>query len=108
MTISHPDPHALSPGRTPPAVAIPATVKPYKRSAVFTETTVPKGFLRNHSTRDGVWGVIHVVSGSLRFSVPSTGHEEILTPSRTGIAEPTVTHRVTPLGSVSFYIEFWR
>ena len=108
MTITHRDPYAMSPGCAAPAAAIPTNAKPYKRSAIFTETTVPKGFLRNHSTKDGVWGVIHVVSGSLRFVVPSTGHEEILTPVRTGIAEPTVTHRVAPQGPVSFYIEFWR
>ena len=108
MTIPHPDPHAMAPGQTPMPAAIPPTAKPYKRSPVFTETTVPEGFLRDHSTRHGVWGVIHVASGSLRFTVPSTGHEEILTPSRTGIAEPAVTHRVTPIGPVTFYIEFWR
>ena len=108
MTISHPDPYAMTPGRAPAAAAIPRAAKPYKRSRVFTETTVPRGFLRNHSTGDGVWGVIHVVSGSLRFSVPSAGREEILTPARTGIAEPTVPHRVTPQGPVAFYIEFWR
>ena len=108
MTIPHPDPHAMTPGRTPPAPVIPSTATPYKRSSVFTETTVPKGFLRNHSTKEGVWGVIHVASGRLRFTVPSTGHQEVLTPACVGIAEPAVAHRVTPLGPVTFYIEFWR
>ena len=108
MTVTHRDPQAMAPGRAAVAAAIPAKARPYKRSPVYTGSTVPKGFLRNHSTRDGVWGVIHVVSGMLRFSVPSTGHEEVLAPDRTGIAEPTVEHRVAPQGPVEFYIEFWR
>jgi len=87
---------------------LPASVRPYKRTPVFTQDTVPTGLLKDHSTKQGVWGVITVVSGDLQFCVTATGETTTLSPSQSGLVEPTVRHHVKPLGPVTFYVEFWR
>ncbi len=92
---------------TKPA-ALPPSVRPYKQTPVFTQDTVPLGLLKSHSTKHGVWGVITVLSGRLHYCVPATGETAILSPGRSGVVEPTVPHRVKPLGAVTFSIEFWR
>lgn len=87
---------------------LPKGLHAYRRTPVFTESTVPAGLLKDHDTKPGVWGVIHVVSGRLCYSIPSRGESVTLSPERPGIVEQTVPHHVSPLGAVSFYVEFWR
>lgn len=91
---------------------LPKDVHPYKRTPSFTETTVPAGLLGEHATKDGVWGMIHVEEGRLRYVVTDSRREatqELLTPStKPGIVEPTIVHRVEPDGAVRFHVEFHR
>jgi len=87
---------------------LPKDVAAYKRTPVFTQDTVPAGLQRDHTTAPGVWAVIHVLSGRLRYTVPSTGFQVDLTPGHDGIVEPEMPHHVTPMGEVEFYVEFWR
>ena len=87
---------------------LPTSVRAYNRTAEFTENTVPEALLNEHQTKDGVWGVIKVISGQLQYNIPATGEEIVLGPALEGIVEPAVDHRVKPLGPVRFYIEFWR
>lgn len=89
-------------------VTLPDNAQPYKRTPVFTETTLPARFLHSHSTKPGAWAVIHVEQGRLLYSVPSQGHEEELSPDVPGIIEPEVEHTVKPLGVAAFFVEFWR
>lgn len=88
---------------------IPEGCIAYKRTAVFTETTVPAGLLNRHSTKAGVWGKIVVEQGRLRYLVfePEVS-DMVLTPGEPGVAEPMQPHEVMPLGAVRFYIEFYR
>ena len=85
---------------------LPAHVRPYKQSAVFDETTMPAGLRRRHCTKPGVWGVIRVVDGRLRYRVLDSGAESILDPGHPGVAQPEQLHEVEPLGRVRFFIEF--
>ena len=88
---------------------IPSNVTPYKRTPEFTEETVPKGLLRDHNTKEGVWGKIVVLSGSLEYTIQEPDLEVIkLNPDRFGVVEPTIRHHVKPLGTVKFYVEFYR
>lgn len=89
-------------------ISLPQHVAAYKRTPLFTETTVPPGLLKDHATKTGVWGVIHVTEGRLRYVIPARNAEHVLDPSRTGIIMPTEPHRVEPLGQVSFFVEFHR
>jgi tellurite resistance-related uncharacterized protein len=89
---------------------LPVGLQSYKRTPTFTEATIPAGLKSDHSTKDGVWGLIHVEDGKLRYVVtdPRRGHSEaILTATQTaGIVEPTIVHHVEPVGSVRFHVEF--
>jgi len=89
---------------------LPDDARPYRRTPEFTETTTPPGLLRAHTTKEGAWGLIHVLEGRLAYRVcdprrpPS---EAVLTPaSGPGVIEPTIAHLVEPLGAVRFYVEF--
>ncbi len=80
---------------------------PYKRTSEFAEHSVPAGLLNNHSTKRGVWGVIHVLAGQLRYVVdPPLACELVLDSAKPGIVVPEVLHRVAPEGTVRFFVEF--
>jgi len=93
-------------------VELPGGVEPYKRTATFTEASIPAGLLANHCTKQGTWGLIHVEKGRLRYVVTDPRRppiDEILaSDTRPGVVEPTILHRVEPLGAVAFYVEFYR
>lgn len=90
---------------------LPDGVEHYKRTASFTESSVPAALLNNHSTKQGTWGLIRVEEGQLRYFVTDPRRppsETIVTPARPAVIEPTVIHRVEPLGAVLFHVEFHR
>lgn len=91
---------------------LPASAKPYKRTPIFTEVTVPEGLLKDHSTKESTWGLIHVEQGTLRYIVADTRRPStvrILTADdEPGVVEPTILHHVQPLGPVRFYVEFFK
>jgi tellurite resistance-related uncharacterized protein len=91
---------------------LPDAAEPYRRTATFTEASVPAALLNDHSTKQGAWGLIRVEEGRLRYVVtdPRTApSESILTPDTApGVIEPTMVHHVEPLGPVRFHVEFLR
>ncbi len=87
---------------------LPAGLTAYKRTPVFTEKTVPKGLLKDHNTKAGVWGQIHVESGQLKYIIPSKGKSHLLTPGIVGTVMPDERHHIEPVGPVQFFVEFWR
>lgn len=91
---------------------LPSKARPYRRTDVFSEDTVPAGLLRAHTTKPGAWGLIHVLEGRLAYRVVDPRRlrsETILTPtSPKGVVEPTILHEVEPLGPVRFFVEFHR
>ncbi len=91
-----------------PIRELPDGLKPYRRTDTFTPATVPVGLLRDHKTKAGVWGLIHVVQGSLTYRIAVTGVEQTLTPGVNGIVEPEVLHSVALSEDAAFFVEFWR
>jgi tellurite resistance-related uncharacterized protein len=85
---------------------LPADVAPYKRTPIFNQDTVPAGLRRSHSTKPGVWGVIHVLEGRLRYRIYDPASEQVLSPDVPGIVRPAQLHEVEPLGPVRFFVEF--
>src|SRR3546814_15207816 len=81
-------------------------------SDLFTETSLPAGLRKDHCTKPGVWGLIQVAEGRLRYCVTDlrrVGVDLVLTPeSRPGVVEPTILHHVVPLGTVRFHVQFDR
>ncbi len=87
--------------------SLPSDVEPYQRTKEFTETTIPAGLLREHSTKKGTWGRICVLEGKLSYEILGPVVESrILSPGDDGVVEPEVLHQVTPLGAVRFFVEF--
>ncbi len=52
-------------------------------------------------------GLIQVENGQLEYTIENK-EVHILTPEKSGVVEPTVTHHVKPLGEVLFSVEFYR
>ncbi len=88
---------------------IPDSYAPYKQTSVFNAKTIPPGLRQQHSTKAGVWGIIHIVRGTLLYRIHHPFHsEETLDPHTQGIVLPEVTHEVQPSEDAEFYVEFWR
>ena len=88
---------------------LPADVKAYRQTPVFTQDTVPAALCHRHRTKPGSWGKIWVISGQLTYQILTDPPEEhTLTPDLPGIIEPQVFHQVSPPGPVEFYVEFYR
>ena len=91
------------------AAPLPENYEPYRRTAVFTQDTIPAGLLRAHRTAAGVWALIHVMEGRLQFRVNEpVVFETVIDLDRLGVIEPAISHEVAPLGAVRFYVEFYR
>jgi len=80
---------------------------PYKSTAVFDETTLPAALRREHRTKAGVWGVIRVLEGRVRFEVLDPPSQMILDPENPGLVRPDQPHLVEPLGPVRMRVDFY-
>lgn len=86
---------------------LPDDVKEYKRTPSFTESSIPQGLLRSHTTKAATWGRIVIEEGKLLYRILEPEVEEIvLTPEKFGVVEPQVKHEVEPIGPVKFHVEF--
>jgi tellurite resistance-related uncharacterized protein len=92
--------------------ALPRDAEVYRRTEVFTEKTIPAQLRNQHRTKDGAWGMIHVLEGKLAYRVidPRRPRLDYLLTTKTlpAVIEPTVLHEVQPFGTVRFFIEFYR
>lgn len=88
--------------RAPPP---PAT--PYKRTPVFDENSLPAALRNEHRTKVGVWGVIRVLDGRLRYVVLDPVSERVLEPGHPGLVLPDQPHFVEPLGPMRMQVEFY-
>lgn len=82
-------------------------VVPYRSTPVFDETTLPAALRREHRTKPGVWGVIRVLEGRVRFTLADGSGESVLTPRRPGVVLPDQPHHVEPLGPMRMQVDFY-
>jgi tellurite resistance-related uncharacterized protein len=88
---------------------LPEDVVAYRRTPDFDERSIPAGLERAHSTKPGVWGLIRVIEGRLRYVIEATGAAtELVAAGPPGTVVPEVLHHVEPLGKVRFYVELLR
>jgi tellurite methyltransferase len=90
------------------AFELPPGFVPHERTPIFTETSLPAGLRQSHATGPGVWAKILVLEGRLRYHVIGLSKELDLSPTEPGIVVPEVAHWVEPLGSIKFFLEFYR
>ncbi len=70
---------------------------------------MPAGLLADHSTKPGVWGLLHVLTGELTYVVEAPLAREVLVKAgHTAVIVPEVKHRVRPEAAVRFFVEFHR
>ena len=86
--------------------SLPPGLTAYRRTPVFTETTLPAALRQRHRTKAGVWGVVTIVEGRLRLTYLDPPRETILDPATPGVIAPEEPHEVEPLGPVRFFVEF--
>lgn len=88
---------------------LPADHREYRRTAVFSEATVPAALRERHTTKAGVWARIHVVSGALgyRLLAPFDSLQR-LEAGAVGVVMPEVAHRLELEGPVEFFVAFYR
>jgi len=92
----------------PTASSLPSGFAPYKRTREFTEQTVPAGLLANHTTKVGVWALIHVLQGALDYTIEGGVTTRLTPDGPPGVVVSQIPHRVAPVGGVRFFVEFWR
>lgn len=85
-----------------------SATSPYKCTPVFDESTLPAGLRKEHRTKPGVWGVIRVFEGRLRYRVLDPVSETILDSQHPGLVLPDQPHFVEALGAVRMQVEFYK
>ena len=93
-------------------VGLPPGLVAYRRTPVFDANTIPAGLRREHRTRPGVWAVINVLAGKLRFRTlppdPELHGGTCLSAGQHVVIAPGQLHEVEPDGPVRFFVEFYR
>lgn len=91
-----------------PAQAAPKTNDgPYRSTPEFDAQTLPAGLRRDHSTKPGVWGVIRVLEGVVRYTVDGEDAVQTLTPRCPGLVRPEQLHHVEPQGAMRMRVDFY-
>lgn len=90
------------------ATELPPHFVAYRRTAEFTEASLPAGLRSGHATTAGVWAKIHVHDGRLRYCIEDSGAVHELAAGDVGIVVPEVAHHVEPVGPVRFSLELWQ
>lgn len=82
----------------------------YKSTPQFTHQNIPASLLSAHKLKDGVWGLLRVTSGCIRYCIDrSPSSAEIVATGRAAVIEPEILHHVELLDSdSSFFVEFYR
>lgn len=89
-------------------LAFPEGLSAYKKTPIFNQETIPKGFRRAHSTKKGVWALITVLSGKVCYIVDYLDNKSVELDSQSkGIISPQMEHHLEVIGDVELYVEFY-
>lgn len=89
---------------------LPAGLVCYRQTPCFTVDNVPQALLSSHSVKAGVWGLLRVVRGRVRYCLDGEAQVSVIVPeSGAAVIAPGVSHHVELLDTLSaFFIEFHR
>ena len=92
------------------APSMPPGLEHYKTSPEFTAATVPQSLLTAHRTKAGVWGLLRVAHGGLRYCIDADPPRAlVLEQGGTAVIDPGALHHVELLDAdTTFLIEFHR
>lgn len=81
----------------------------HKRTPLFDQDNVPKGLLKDHTTKAGVWAQVHIRTGALTYAVATEPSQRFhLDTAQVGIIPPQVPHHLELHGPVTFQVVFFR
>ena len=87
---------------------LPEGVQKHGETKLFTDRTAPKALTNEHATKESVWGLICVETGSLDYQVLGEEHQAVsLTAGQAAVVKPAILHRVQPGPESSFKVEFY-
>ena len=81
---------------------------PYKTTPVFDEESLPAAFRNAHSTKQGVWGLLRVLEGTVRLVFHEPRREVQVTPGNPAPIPPEAVHHVELDGPMRMQVEFYR
>lgn len=88
--------------------SLPSGMVAYKRTTEFTADTVPAALTDDHSTKEGVWGVLNVTQGNMAYHVPSRELTIELSAGDQMLIESALVHKVSLKHGSRFYVEFYK
>lgn len=93
---------------TPIRSALPPGLVCTRRTPLFTRETVPEALLSQHHVKAGVWGLLRVERGRVRYCLDGEPPAAILiAQGGTVVIEPEMPHHVELLDRDSaFFVEF--
>lgn len=88
---------------------LPEDSAPYSQTRWFTASSMPAKLGKDHRTKPGVWGKIHVKEGQVRYFLQGASDPLMVLDAGThGIVLPEETHFVEVSDDVEFCVEFWK
>lgn len=86
----------------------PENLESLRCTPEFDQNSIPTRLMKDHTTKSGVWGMIHVTSGKLRYVCQAPVKSEVvLEPEIKGVIPPNLPHHIEAMGLVNFYVEFF-
>jgi tellurite resistance-related uncharacterized protein len=98
----------------PSYYSMPPAAEAYKKTKTFSADSIPVALQNNHNTAGGVWALIYVLRGELRYIVAPDEHcasEQTFSLDTTclGLIQPKSYHRIQAMSDdVQCYVEFWK
>lgn len=89
---------------------LPPGLTCYRQTSAFNVETVPKPLLSTHTVKSGVWVLLKVVRGQVRYCLDgATPESTLIEPGGTVVIEPEAPHHVELLNADStLLLEFYR
>lgn len=89
---------------------IPDSAEAYRTIGPFHQDSLPIGLLREHNTKAGVWGLLEVLAGEVKYVITQPGEESehILSQACPGVIAPEQKHHLVLISDVNFQITFHR
>lgn len=79
-----------------------------RESPRWAAAEVPAGLLRAHQVAEGVWGLLRVYAGSVRFVDEATGAGQDLGAGDEQVIPPVTPHHVEPGADAQMSVSFYR
>ena len=81
---------------------------PYKTTPVFDQVSLPQAIRSEHSTKEGVWGLLRVLAGEVRLVFDDPPRVVQVTPDNPAPIPPQAVHHVEVDGPMRMQVEFYR